>query len=33
MSSLRSDISELGQICQVWGLDMSSQTRSCAVEK
>jgi hypothetical protein len=33
MSGLRSDMSGIGWICQVWGMDMSGQTRSHAVEK
>jgi hypothetical protein len=33
MSGLRSDMSELSQICLAWGSDMSSHQKFCAAEK
>jgi hypothetical protein len=33
MSGLRSDMSGLGQICSVWGPDMSDHQKFCAAEK
>jgi hypothetical protein len=33
MSDLRSDMSGLGQICLIWGLDMSGHQKLRVVEK